>query len=130
MKTQDTAKVLYQVEYCSKAYPETRFELMSEDQFLAMKKQNEWYTVMASTKIGKMWPFNTTVKKVSESHSSCYAKCHYEVKSPEELNDYHFQVLRAQGCFMNGQECGKVISKSQDADGYTYVVRSICDSSD
>lgn len=77
------------------------------------------------------WPKGVVVEETKSSSGRCYAEVHYAVTSPRELTDDDFDVLRAQGAFMNGQECGLVCGKSVSPEGiHTYRLRSICDSSD
>ena len=86
------------------------------------------YTVVEN--LGKLWPEGTTVELVGSSAGRCLMTASYAVKSPVELTDKDFELLRAQDCFMNGQEHGLVQSHNVVDGVHVYHVYSLCDSSD
>jgi hypothetical protein len=81
----------------------------------------------------KEWPEGVVVENLGGSDRGyrCYAEVDYKVTSPVELTEDDFDILRAQGCFMSGQEHGSVCGHKVNDDGtHEYRCRSICDSSD
>lgn len=79
-----------------------------------------------------LWPNDTVVNLKGSSYRNCYATASYEIVSSERLTESDLSVLRAQGCFMSGQETGICNTESyQEIDGkYIYSASSVCDSGD
>lgn len=62
--------------------------------------------------------------------SRCNVCEYYTLKSDRELTEYDFIHLRALNLFLNGQETGKVFSRSKENDKFVYKLKSERDSSD
>lgn len=64
--------------------------------------------------------------------SNCYSAISYEIASSELLTEYDLDILRAQGCFMSGQEEGICDINNFDVinNKFVYRARSVCDSGD
>lgn len=110
--------------------PETR--LLTESTLDACRK----YDCMAFRPetvlpLGNMWPTGVTVETIATRHLwKCCTEQDYKVKSPTRLEAGDWNVLRAQGCFMSGQQHGVPNQGKQTDDGWEYKVVSFCDSSD
>lgn len=96
------------------------------------KYSSHSFKPVEETSLGRLWPQGVTIaaSEVGQPWNCCRTQ-DYEVSSPVELTDRDFVVLRAQGCFMSGQECGVVQRGEKQPDGsWKYQCRSLCDSSD
>jgi len=84
-----------------------------------------------ATPVGALWPEGAVVECTgTASPYRCYTEAFYTIRSPKMLTSEDIDILRAQGCFMSGQECGNLrYSKTLD-NGFEYYLRSVCDSSD
>ena len=77
------------------------------------------------------WPTGTTIEIIKSHEGRCYPEVLYRVESPVALREEDFAILRAQSCFMGGQETGVLQNLEALDDGTCiYYLRSICDSSD
>lgn len=88
--------------------------------------------VQTSQPLGILWPEGVEVETLTNNSDNrrCLSTATYLVKSPRELTDGDWQILRASDAFMNGQECGIVTKTTQTENGWEYHCRSLCDSSD
>ncbi len=111
--------------------PETRI-LSADDVACFEKYDNCGFQVKSKKSLGKLWPKNAVVVVLgSGSPYRCCSEESYEITSSEEMTDDDFEILRSQGCFMGGQQCGLVTSRQQLPDGsWKYKAGSFCDSSD
>ena len=66
----------------------------------------------------------------SSRSGRCWCKVNYLIESEIKLNEKELSILRGLGCFVNGQEWGKLISEKQENDLFIYELRSERDSSD
>lgn len=117
--------------FLPKGEPATR--LMNSDGLASHKKYTSHsFTPLEEWSLGRLWPPGVTISASPEGQPwNCCRTQNYVVNSPVELTDRDFEVLRAQGCFMSGQECGIVGHSEQLPDGsWEYQCRSLCDSSD
>lgn len=90
------------------------------------------YTVADVKPSDERWPEGVTVETTGRrTPFRCYVEAIYAVTAPRELTDFEFQLLRAQGAFMGGQQEGAVMGEPVQKDGvWTYTCMSICDSGD
>ena len=88
--------------------------------------------VVKQTPAPKNWPdCSVVVEGSSGLAGNCYRTGSYTVTSRVALTDDDFEILRAQGAFMSGQETGVVCGHEELPDGtHKYICRSTCDSSD
>lgn len=80
--------------------------------------------------MGKLWPEGVEVEQTFYSYRNCYAQAKYVVRSPRELTEADFAILRVQGAFMGGQATGVTGAGKQTAEGWEYPAYSECDSGD
>jgi hypothetical protein len=132
VKTAADAKTLYGVVVQSKDGRSNRALRVTKEVLDVIVNYTEFYgKVFSIVEVGKQWPEGTTVETIelSTSRPSC-TRATYRVFSPRELTDFDKETLRAQGCFMDGQERG-VFSEPKAVDnGYEYMAYSVCDSGD
>lgn len=140
MKDQSTAKPLFLVSIREKSnvtkagIPDSYIErslYLTEENLNYIKYFSTKKTILSVEPLGILWPNGTTVTEINvNTPFRSYVEVEYEVKSPFPLSEKDFEILRAQGCFMVGQEYG-LIRKTWESDGiYHYLCRSVCDSGD
>lgn len=91
--------------------------------------------IISTESIKQIWPNPSVIVEhlgSSDRGWRCYSEASYSIKSDTRLTEEDMDILRAQNCFMGGQECGSVNLEQFDIkDGlYCYTARSVCDSSD
>lgn len=146
LKTSAEAKPLFRVKMlnkstCQRMQPDGKFgrdpdtqsvEIMSESTLEHYRKYNTyWHTILDAEPLGPLWPEGVTVLQTSSTTPfRCCHEAKYLVKSPRLLTDEDKEVLRAQGCFMSGQEEGSFSDPSTVEGGFEYIAKSFCDSGD
>ena len=128
--TSKDAKPLFHVTFSSRVNTTPITSIVREGRLNDIKKESSYYTFISAEPALIMWPADAEVKVTSQSSRNCYSEVHYEVTCSSQLTDKDFDILRAQNCFMGGQECG-LLRFYKLVDGvHTYSLRSVCDSSD
>jgi hypothetical protein len=83
---------------------------------------------MNTTKLIELADTAVTVSEVRRVELPCYLGIEYTVNALRPLIESDFSELRKKGAFLQGQECGEVVSY-READGYyTYTCISVLDS--
>jgi len=82
--------------------------------------------------VDALWPKNAVIELTSSSYRSCYATAGYKITADDLLTEDDLAVLRAQDCFMSGQETGLCNINTYEIvnDKYVYSAHSVCDSGD
>ncbi len=129
-KQQDVAKQLFKCEVRTNRH--VGVSILSWETIKEYENPAYRTDVVLLEDLGKAWPKGAEVELLSRSGRNCYLREKYLVTADARLTEEDMEILRAQGCFMGGQETGLIdLNDYTLCNGrFTYEAHSVCDSSD
>jgi hypothetical protein len=122
LRTSKDAKILFKIKYRDQDKV-LRHELLSNDLIVNLHRKCK---ILENVEVGPLWPGEAVIITLQERFGSNYLTVDYLVISTTDLTAKDFEILRGQGCFVRGGQCGKVYNHEIAHDGtHMYEVRSI-----